>query len=100
MALCSYAQYKLETTFTPIRKNPDNGIFNRYDNETENLAIVKVYYAEEAGYFYKTSVVMTWYEILSTFGGLIGLILGVSLIMAIEICYFYLVRFPFYLKTK
>lgn len=96
-ALCSYTQYKLETTFTPIKRITKTGRLNLINNATESLALVKIYYAEESGLLYKTSVIMTWYDILSTFGGLLGLIIGSSMIMVTEIIYFCIVMMSKYL---
>lgn len=99
-ALCSYTQYKLETTFTPIKKTGENKVLQQLNDSDDSVAIVKVYYAEETGFLYKTSVIMTWYDLLSTFGGLLGLILGASMIMVVEIFYFYVVRMTTHLKAN
>uniref|UniRef100_A0A336KYA9 CSON000508 protein n=1 Tax=Culicoides sonorensis TaxID=179676 RepID=A0A336KYA9_CULSO len=98
-ALCSYTQYKLETTFNPIIKNPDGGILSKF-KDISDLSIVRVFYASDTGFLYKISVTNTWYDLLSTFGGLFGLFLGFSIMTVLEMIYFLCFRMYQYLTKK
>lgn len=98
-SLCTYTMYTLETTFNPISKNPPGGLLSQY-NSTQGLIILRVFYADATGLSYRTSVVLTWYELLSNFGGLIALILGCSLMAIFELLYFGCNRWYQYLNRK
>uniref|UniRef100_A0A336MKD3 CSON000509 protein n=1 Tax=Culicoides sonorensis TaxID=179676 RepID=A0A336MKD3_CULSO len=98
-ALCSYTQYNLETTFNPIIKNPSGGILSTF-KDFQGLSIVRVFYASDTGFLYKISVTNTWYDLLSTFGGLFGLFLGFSIITVLEFIYFLCFRMYQYLTKQ
>lgn len=57
-----------------------------------------VYYASATGAMFKTSVILTWYDLLSNFGGLISLVIGGSIVSFIELIYFYAYRTYQYLN--
>lgn len=62
-------------------------------NESADLSIVKVYFPETDSVLYKTDVLYAWYDIVSDYGGILGLFLGCSIISVFEILYFTTVRF-------
>lgn len=93
---CSSVDYSRDANSNKIEKNPTGGLLSGL-NSTEDLAIIRVYFAEQTGLLYKTTVIMTWYELLSTFGGLTSLVLGSSVITLIELIYFGCYRFYQYL---
>lgn len=62
-------------------------------NESTDLSIVKVYFPETDSVLYKTDVLYAWYDIVSDYGGILGLFLGCSIISLFEILYFTSVRF-------
>ncbi|XP_063703779.1 sodium channel protein Nach-like [Culicoides brevitarsis] len=98
-SLCGYTQYKLEGTFNPIIKNPPGGMLQNYTNITD-MSIIRVFYAEDTGLQYKISVTNTWFDLLSTFGGLFGLFLGFSIMTVLEIVYFCCFRMYQYLTRQ
>lgn len=62
-------------------------------NEDEDLSIVKVYFPETDSFLYKTDVLFAWYDIVSDYGGILGLFLGCSIISIFEILFYVTVRF-------
>nr|CAI5868401.1 unnamed protein product [Callosobruchus analis] len=69
---CSHTVYK-----------PYTSIANVLDNQ--NITHVHIYFDENFSNIYKIILFQTWFEILSNFGGILSLLLGVSVISAIEI---------------
>lgn len=59
-----------------------------------------MFYAEDTGFLYKISVTNTWFDLLSTFGGLFGLFLGFSIVTILELIYFLCFRMYQYLTKK
>lgn len=94
----------------PLKKN----LYRKNLSTFDKISIVRVYYPFIASTLYQTDVVMTWQEIVSkyrkmgsfvycmsmtkidhfagSFGGLLGLCLGFSLISLVEILYFATVK--------
>lgn len=58
-----------------------------------NLSLVRVYYPFVSCLRYKTNVLLTWYEIIGNFGGILSLCIGFSAIGTIEIIYFLSIKF-------
>jgi hypothetical protein len=56
--------------------------------ESRDLAVLKVYFAQEDSVLYRTTVLYTWYDILSEYGGILSLCLGCSIISFLELIYF------------
>ncbi|XP_055304381.1 pickpocket protein 28-like [Sitodiplosis mosellana] len=73
----------LEANNMPLMKN-----LSTYDN----IAIVQIYYPLGESTLFSADVLMTWQEIVSNFGGLLGLCLGFSLVNIVEIVYFATIR--------
>lgn len=61
--------------------------------DMSNLSLVRVYYPLSSSLRYKTNVLLTWYEIIGNFGGVLGLCIGFSAIGAMEIIYFLSIKF-------
>lgn len=56
--------------------------------ESKDLTILKVYFPQADSVLYKTTVLYAWYDILSDYGGILGLCLGCSIISILELIYF------------
>lgn len=61
--------------------------------ESADLAVLKVFYPQIDSILYTTTVLFTWYDIVSDYGGILSLCLGCSIISFVEIIYFVTVRF-------
>lgn len=61
--------------------------------ESEDLAVLKVYFPQVDSTLFKTDVLYAWYDIVSDYGGILSLCLGCSIISFIEVVYFLTVRF-------
>ncbi|KAJ3642287.1 hypothetical protein Zmor_025087 [Zophobas morio] len=81
--ICSKKCYpKCSGTFYDVRVN-SFPILNK--SITKNhLTVAYIYYGRRVSNFYQTDVFYYWFEILSNFGGLFGILLGVSVISLIE----------------
>lgn len=58
----------------------------------QDISIVHIYFPIIESTLFRADVLMTWQEIVSNFGGLLGLCVGFSLVSIIEIFYFLTVR--------
>lgn len=56
--------------------------------DISNLSVVRIYFPFVSSPMFRTTVIYTWYEIVSTFGGMLGLCIGFSAIGVLEILYF------------
>lgn len=56
--------------------------------DVSNLSVVRIYFPFVSSPMYRTTVIYTWYEIISTFGGILGLCIGFSAIGVLELVYF------------
>ena len=62
-------------------------------NSSSDLSVVKVYFPFSDCLLYKTEVLNAWYDIVSNYGGILGLCLGFSIISSLEVIYFFSLRF-------
>ncbi|KAK5637987.1 hypothetical protein RI129_012282 [Pyrocoelia pectoralis] len=62
-------------------------------NRPKNHSILNVFFSADSAKVFKFDVVYYWFEIVSNFGGMFGLTIGLSLISLIELLYFFTVRF-------
>ncbi|XP_063367232.1 pickpocket protein 28-like [Cydia amplana] len=61
--------------------------------ELTNVAMVYIYQPTNDGILDRLDVVSYWYEILSNIGGFAGILVGFSIISAVEIFYYFVIRF-------
>lgn len=47
-------------------------------------SIIHVFYDRRFGHLYKQEVVLRWFEMLSNYGGIFGLFIGLSLVSIME----------------
>ncbi|XP_046832917.1 pickpocket protein 19-like [Vespa crabro] len=74
---CEYYFYKPRLTVVPISGSKD--------------IIVDIHFETQTSFRYKTDIVLTKLDLLVSFGGIIGLFLGGSLLSAVELIYYLLV---------
>lgn len=93
--LCTAISYRAQTSSSiiPNGRNfrPMWGLVEDIPDIT-NLSIVRIYFPSPNSVLYKKDVVLAWYEIVSNFGGMLGLCMGFSIFTVIEILYFLTVR--------
>jgi acid-sensing ion channel, other len=58
-----------------------------------NLSTVSIYFADDEFIVLKRSATFGTVTLLSNIGGLLGLFLGVSVLSAVEVFYFFVIRF-------
>ncbi|KAL2750771.1 pickpocket protein 19-like isoform X1 [Vespula maculifrons] len=74
---CEYYFYKPRLTVVPISRSKD--------------IVVDIHFETQTSFRYKTDIVLTKLDLLVSFGGIIGLFLGGSLLSAVELIYYLLV---------
>ncbi|XP_020712887.1 pickpocket protein 28 [Ceratitis capitata] len=60
---------------------------------TEDLSLVRIFFDSPYAVRFSKQSLYSWYEILSIIGGIIGIFMGGSLISAIEVIYFFVLKF-------
>ncbi len=87
-----YVKHTASNTRTYASSTADNELFSSasedtYDAYEEDIATIHFYFESSAVFQYKRQAKMTFSDILSQVGGLLGLCLGFSLASLIEIVY-------------
>ncbi|XP_055381334.1 pickpocket protein 19-like [Condylostylus longicornis] len=85
--------YSLRLTF-------DMEYDNLFDETYNNIVTFDVSYASETMPYYKTELVMNWLDLLVSFGGIVGLFLGCSLITMVEIFYHFTIGLILYWRKS
>ncbi|KAG7211565.1 hypothetical protein KM043_010822 [Ampulex compressa] len=83
---CEYYQYNSQFTTVPIYES--------------NNIILDVHFAGQTSFRYKTDIVITQMDLLVSFGGIIGLFLGGSLLSAAELIYYLMAAVFSYLRSN
>ncbi|KAG5683718.1 hypothetical protein PVAND_012983 [Polypedilum vanderplanki] len=92
--LCSSTSYIVDSTSAKLNFFYQNkGSILTGLNESNDLSVLKVYFPESDSVLYKTDVLYAWYDIISEYGGLLGLFLGCSIVTVFEIIFFLTIRF-------
>ncbi|XP_037032500.1 sodium channel protein Nach-like [Bradysia coprophila] len=96
--LCSLSRYLVQASYSQIATKEITGdawgIMKGVvtSNGSRDVSILRVYYPLVATLLYRCGVVYTWHEIISYFGGLLSLCIGLSTISVMEVIYFATVR--------
>ena len=72
----------------------------KYDAYERDIAAVHFYFETPTVFQYARSPKMTWIDFVSQIGGLLGLCLGFSVCMGVEVLYWVFCRIWFDLKTN
>ncbi|XP_014478704.1 PREDICTED: sodium channel protein Nach-like [Dinoponera quadriceps] len=94
---CSLYRYPIENSFGQLdysvyynngsyTKNPSNAI------SIQNHSVLHVFFNDLVGFQYRRSVNYTWRNLFASFGGLLGLFAGFSLVCIFEFLYFFVIR--------
>lgn len=86
---CFDTKYTVSSTSLPLQetKRKGNNIMQGIKNVSE-ISLIRVYFGQPETWQFMQSVQLEWYEILSNFGGIFGILLGFSMLSATEIIYF------------
>ncbi|XP_055315742.1 pickpocket protein 11-like [Sitodiplosis mosellana] len=88
---CSQIQYSISTTRLPLRALPvqtRNASRLRDTKDFGDLVMMRIFYARPDHFLYRQYIAKNWFEFISELGGLCGIIIGFSLISAVEVIYF------------
>jgi Amiloride-sensitive sodium channel len=89
LPLCSSTYFS--TDFLKTNLNEESYYLSKFADK-KNLSVLHIYLASPDSLLYKTKVKLTWYDVLSNFGGMLGLFMGFSLISLAEVVYFSTLR--------
>ncbi|KAM0730268.1 Pickpocket protein 19 [Formica fusca] len=77
-----------------------SGQFSNVPLQNMNDIILDVHYIGQTSFRYKTDIVFTQMDLLVSFGGIIGLFLGGSLLSAVELVYYLIVAVLSFLRSR
>ncbi|XP_052756732.1 sodium channel protein Nach-like [Galleria mellonella] len=98
---CEFTQHYTRVSKIPLKihnsyaqKQFKGILFNGLnDINLTNKCFVSIYQSTPDGNLDRLDVVSYWFEILSTFGGFAGIVIGFSIISVVELIYFLYIRF-------
>lgn len=98
---CSDTKYDVWSAGLPLHRSyrRGNNIMVGIDNVT-HVGLLRVYFGQSQTWLFKQDVQLEWYELLSNFGGIFGVLLGFSMVSAAEIIYFIIKEIVLYLHSK
>lgn len=101
LSSCSDTKYNVWSASLPLHKSlrRGNNIMAGIDNVT-HVGLLRVYFGQSQTWLFKQDVQLEWYELLSSFGGIFGVLLGFSIVSAAEIIYFIIKEIVLYLQKK
>ncbi|KAH0954587.1 hypothetical protein HN011_002606 [Eciton burchellii] len=94
---CNLYVYPIETSFSFLDPTIyyEKGILLRkitQDDNVQNRSLIHVFFNDLVAFQYQQSVNYSWKNLFASFGGLIGLFTGFSLMSIFEILYFFVIR--------
>ncbi|XP_077301762.1 sodium channel protein Nach-like [Arctopsyche grandis] len=98
---CDRYSYPMEISIGSFRKIAlRNSEESPAEKSLVNQTLVNIYFSDLMGTRFRMDIFMTWYNLLASFGGLLGLFVGFSLVSGFELVYFFTVRFFFDMLHK
>uniref|UniRef100_A0A182MCM8 Uncharacterized protein n=1 Tax=Anopheles culicifacies TaxID=139723 RepID=A0A182MCM8_9DIPT len=86
---CSDSKYQITASELPlIRSRRDGFSITAGIEHVEDIAVVRIFFGQPETWMYKQNVAYYWFEIFSNFGGMFGIMAGMSLITLMEVVYF------------
>ncbi|KFB45449.1 AGAP001631-PA-like protein [Anopheles sinensis] len=86
---CSDSQYQITASELPlIRTHRDGFSVTAGIEQVADVSVVRIFFGQPETWMYKQDVAYYWFEILSNFGGMFGIMAGMSLITLTEAVYF------------
>ncbi|EFN89773.1 Sodium channel protein Nach [Harpegnathos saltator] len=94
---CSLYHYPIEYSFGKLDPSVyyKNGGFSKNPHNTTSLrnhSMLHVFFNDLVGFQYRRSVNYSWRNLFASFGGLLGLFAGFSLMSIFEFLYFFVIR--------
>ncbi|XP_012234766.2 sodium channel protein Nach-like [Linepithema humile] len=87
---CTDVMYNLQSSSLPLSRS--NLSFGRYSYSIQNDSLVRIYFRKTEVMRLRQDVLFHWYEVMSNYGGVCNLFLGVSIINVIEVLYRLIIR--------
>uniref|UniRef100_A0A182VZD6 Pickpocket n=1 Tax=Anopheles minimus TaxID=112268 RepID=A0A182VZD6_9DIPT len=86
---CSDSKYQITASELPlIRSRRDGFSITAGIEDVADVAVVRIFFGQPETWMYKQNVAYYWFEIFSNFGGMFGIMAGMSLITLTEVVYF------------
>ncbi|XP_053669889.1 pickpocket protein 28-like [Anopheles nili] len=86
---CSESKYQVTASELPlIRSRRDGASITAGIADVTEVAVVRIFFGQPETWMYKQNVAYYWFEIVSNFGGMFGIMAGMSLITLTEAVYF------------
>uniref|UniRef100_A0A182PGM2 Pickpocket n=1 Tax=Anopheles epiroticus TaxID=199890 RepID=A0A182PGM2_9DIPT len=86
---CSDSKYQITASELPlIRSRRDGFSVTAGIENVADVAVVRIFFGQPETWMYKQNVAYYWFEIFSNFGGMCGIMAGMSLITVMEVVYF------------
>ncbi|XP_058812510.1 sodium channel protein Nach [Topomyia yanbarensis] len=98
---CSDSKYQISATELPLIRTRRKGFSVTHGIEdVSEVSVVRIFFGQPETLLYKQDVVFYWFEIFSNFGGMCGIMAGLSLISISENVYFIIRQFVLVLLDK
>uniref|UniRef100_A0A182FQ30 Pickpocket n=1 Tax=Anopheles albimanus TaxID=7167 RepID=A0A182FQ30_ANOAL len=86
---CSDSKYQITASALPlIPSNRDGFSITAGIRDVRDVSVVRIFFGQPETWMYKQNVAYYWFEIFSNFGGMFGIMAGMSLITLMECVYF------------
>ncbi|XP_058130348.1 pickpocket protein 28 [Anopheles ziemanni] len=86
---CSDSKYQITASELPlIRTHRDGFSVTAGIEQVADVSVVRIFFGQPETWMYKQDVAYYWFEIFSNFGGMFGIMAGMSLITLTEAVYF------------
>ncbi|KAJ8678553.1 hypothetical protein QAD02_014340 [Eretmocerus hayati] len=91
---CTLARYPVDSTtgILSMSKFDDDQLFWRKVVENKNTSLINVFFTDLVSIQYRRDVYYNWKNLFASFGGLLGLFVGFSIMSGFELVYFFVVR--------
>uniref|UniRef100_A0A336KSU2 CSON015353 protein n=1 Tax=Culicoides sonorensis TaxID=179676 RepID=A0A336KSU2_CULSO len=98
---CLDTKYVASSNSLPLSEINRKGsnIMETVKNKSQ-YALIRVFFGQPENWQYLQTVQLSWFEIISNFGGIFGILLGFSMLSATEIVYFIVREIFFWLQNK
>ncbi|XP_065089501.1 pickpocket protein 28 [Ochlerotatus camptorhynchus] len=91
---CSDSKYQISATELPLIRTRRTGFSVTHGiDDVSEVSVVRIFFGQPETWLYKQDVAFYWFEIFSNFGGMCGIMAGLSLISISENVYFVLRQF-------
>ncbi|XP_055600009.1 sodium channel protein Nach-like [Uranotaenia lowii] len=93
---CEMVQYPVEMMYGKINRSVTfNSLSFFKDIKLKDQSVVHIYFNDLVATRYRMDIYQNWFGVLASFGGILGLFLGFSIITGFEVIYFFSIRLLF-----